>query len=435
MDNMNIKNKLALAIISAFILNNILLLGYYELFLSKKLSNELDNRQNNLDNIVEYIDIKSEDKSSINEIKEIIYNIDEIKDEGQYFLEIKDSKGHVLLEKGQKNKGSLNMTSSEIISINGENYLLRVIQVIPINDVEIVPIYISIVKAEIVILGGILIALMTIIYIKLIKPILNLIKDIENYKYGIKPVKCHRCDEIGWLKNNFVELTEQLDEEKENQNRIIASISHDIKTPLTSIMGYAERMKNKSLPEERQKKYIDIMYSKSQDIKGLIDEFDDYLSYNLESSSKKEKIRIKKLVNLINEEYEDELNQLNIDFYIESDCDEDFIDIDLSKIRRVFGNIIGNSIKNMNSVKKEIIVTFEDFDENIVVSISDSGKGVNKEELDKIFEALYTSDKSRKVAGLGLSICKSAIEGHGGKIWDENNNIGGLTIKFTLMKI
>ena len=432
---MKIKNKLALAIISAFILNNILLLGYYELFLSKKLSNELDNRQNNLDNIVEYIDIKSEDKSSINEIKEIIYNIDEIKDEGQYFLEIKDSKGHVLLEKGQKNKGSLNMTSSEIISINGENYLLRVIQVIPINDVEIVPIYISIVKAEIVILGGILIALMTIIYIKLVKPILNLIKDIENYKYGIKPVKCHRCDEIGWLKNNFVELTEQLDEEKENQNRIIASISHDIKTPLTSIMGYAERMKNKSLPEERQKKYIDIMYSKSQDIKGLIDEFDDYLSYNLESSSKKEKIRIKKLVNLINEEYEDELNQLNIDFYIESDCDEDFIDIDLSKIRRVFGNIIGNSIKNMNSVKKEIIVTFEDFDENIVVSISDSGKGVNKEELDKIFEALYTSDKSRKVAGLGLSICKSAIEGHGGKNWAENNNIGGLTIKFTLMKI
>ena len=84
---MKIKNKLALAIISAFILNNILLLGYYELFLSKKLSNELDNRQNNLDNIVEYIDIKSEDKSSINEIKEIIYNIDEIKDEGQYFLD------------------------------------------------------------------------------------------------------------------------------------------------------------------------------------------------------------------------------------------------------------------------------------------------------------------------------------------------------------
>lgn len=435
MDNMKIKNKLALAIISAFMLNNILLLGYYELFLSKKLSNELDNIQHNLDNIVEYIDIKSEDKSSINEIKEIIYNIDEIKDEGQYFFEIKDSKGHVLLEKGQKNKGSLNMTSSEIININGENYLIRVIQAIQINDVEIVPIYISIVKAEIIILGGILIALMTIIYIKLIKPILNLIKDIENYKYGIKPVKCHRCDEIGWLKNNFVELTEQLDEEKENQNRIIASISHDIKTPLTSIMGYAERMKNKSLPEERQKKYIDIMYSKSQDIKELIDEFDDYLSYNLESSSKKEKIQIKKLVNLINEEYEYELNQLNIDFHIESNCDEYFVDIDLSKIRRVFGNIIGNSIKNMNSVKKEIIVSFEDLDENILVSISDSGKGVNKEEIDKIFEAFYTSDKSRKVAGLGLSICKSAIEGHGGKIWAENNDIGGLTIKFTLMKI
>ncbi len=68
MDNMKIKNKLALAIISAFMLNNILLLGYYELFLSKKLSNELDNIQHNLDNIVEYVDIKSEDKSSIKKI-------------------------------------------------------------------------------------------------------------------------------------------------------------------------------------------------------------------------------------------------------------------------------------------------------------------------------------------------------------------------------
>ena len=54
-------------------------------------------------------------------------------------------------------------------------------------------------------------------------------KDIENYKFGIKPIKTNRCDEIGWLKNNFVELTEKLDEEKKNQNRIIASISHDIK--------------------------------------------------------------------------------------------------------------------------------------------------------------------------------------------------------------
>ncbi len=482
MDNMKIKNKLALAIISAFILNNILLLGYYDLFLSKKISSELEKIQQNLDDIVEYVSIKSNDKSDLDEIKKIIYNIYEKKYTEEYYFEIKDEKGNVLLEKGNKNKGKLNMTSSEIININGENYLIKVIQILQIDDVKKIPIYGSIVKAEIIILGAIFISLMTIIYAKIIKPILHLIKDIENYKYGIKPVKCHRCDEIGWLKNNFVELTDQLDEEKENQNRIlikdienykygikpvkchrcdeigwlknnfveltdqldeekenqnriIASISHDIKTPLTSIMGYAERMKNKSLPEERQKKYIDIMYSKSQDIKELIDEFDDYLSYNLESSSKKEKIQIKKLVNLINEEYEYELNQLNIDFHIESNCDEYFVDIDLSKIRRVFGNIIGNSIKNMNSVKKEIIVSFEDLDENILVSISDSGKGVNKEEIDKIFEAFYTSDKSRKVAGLGLSICKSAIEGHGGKIWAENNDIGGLTIKFTLMKI
>ena len=327
------------------------------------------------------------------------------------------------------------MTSLDIINIDDEAYILTIIQSLPINDVKQIPVYGPIVKAEIIIMGIILIFSMAIIYIKIIYPIQSLQNDIENYKYGIKPAKCKMHDEIGWLKNKFVELTEKLDEEKENQNRIIASISHDIKTPLTSIMGYSERLQNKLLPEERQKKYIEIMYSKSQDIKELIDEFDDYLSYNLESSLKKEKMKVKKLVNLIREEYEDELNQLNIDFTIKSKCDNCIVDIDLSKIRRVFGNAIGNSIKNMTSNKKEIKIYFDKIDDNIQVSIRDNGIGVDESELDKIFEALYTSDKSRVVAGLGLSICKSAIEGHGGEIWAENNCNGGLTVKFTLKNI
>ena len=97
--------------------------------------------------------------------------------------------------------------------------------------------------------------------------------------------------------------------------------------------------------------------------------------------------------------------------------------------------MIGNSIKHMENEDKKIEVCFKDTGKSIEVSISDNGSGVDNSEIDKIFEALYTSDKSRKVAGLGLSICKSAIEGHGGRIWAENNAYGGLTIKFTNYQI
>lgn len=88
----------------------------------------------------------------------------------------------------------------------------------------------------------------------------------------------------------------------------------------------------------------------------------------------------------------------------------------------------------MDKKDKKIEIIFKDIGHHILVSVSDNGNGVNDNELDKIFKALYTSDKSRKVAGLGLSICKSAIEGHSGDIWAENNEFGGLTINFTLPK-
>ncbi|MGL5694400.1 MAG: sensor histidine kinase [Peptostreptococcaceae bacterium] len=434
---MKIRKKLSLVIVGAFIINNLLLLAYYELFLSQGVSKELNDLQGKLDNtLVEICDkLSDEPNSNISDVNQVINSVDEFKDEESYFVELKDINGNVLINKGINNKGAVRITSSSMIVIKDSVYQLKLIQNLPIDAVKQIPVLKEIIRVEIVIITFILIMLMAIIYIKMIKPILELQRDMENYKYGIKPPRNNKKDEIWWLKNKFAELAEQLEEEKENQNRIIASISHDIKTPLTSIMGYAERLNNKKLPEERQKKYIEIMHKKSQDINELIEEFDDYLSYNLETTMKMKKIKVEALINLIKEEYEDELSQLNIDFKIKSNTVDSYIEIDLSKIRRVFGNIIGNSIKNMNSENKSIEVDAIDLNNEILISIKDNGTGVDEKELDKIFEALYTSDKSRKVAGLGLSICKSAILGHKGKIWAENSDEGGLIIKLTIPKL
>lgn len=431
---MNLRKRLTIIILSAFILNSIIILGYYELSLSKKLATTISTMQSGLDNKVGYISSLIE-SSENNNIKDILEDdtIDKI-NSNEIFIYIENSKGDVIYERGRKNYKSLNVTSVDMISKKGNSYMVKLVKPLKVEGLIGVPIVKDILKVEIVVIGVILLLLTTIIYVKIVQPILSLQTDIYNYTLGIKPVRTNRRDEIGWLKNNFVELTKKLEYEKEIQNRIIASISHDIKTPLTSIMGYTERLKTKDIEKERQKKYIDIIYSKSQNIKELIDEFDDYLSYNLENSIKKEKISIRNLSLIVKEEYEDEITQLGIEFSIKSNCDEATINIDKSKIRRVFGNIISNSIKHMDKKDKKIEIIFKDIGHHILVSISDNGNGVNDNELDKIFKALYTSDKSRKVAGLGLSICKSAIEGHSGDIWAENNEFGGLTINFTLPK-
>ena len=385
--------------------------------------------QVDLDNDVNYISSQIKKSQGIDDIKDWINNIDNIE---SINIIIERDDNTLLYEHKMDKKSLLNVTSTGLINIRNNVYMIKVEKPLQITHIRKIPFIKDIVVAEVVIGVIILIFTMIIIYYKIVKPIMYLQKDIENYKFGINPSRTSSCDEIGWLKNNFVELTEKLDEEKKKRNRIIASISHDIKTPLTSIMGYSEMIKNKNISEERKERYMEIIYSKSQNIKELIDEFDTYLGYNLESSIKKKPISVKELSKIIDEEYRDDLIQLGIQFDIKSDCDESILNIDISKMRRVFGNIIGNSIKNMKNDYKKIEINFKDDKEDILISISDNGCGVEDKEIDKIFEALYTSDKSRNVAGLGLSICKSAIEGHGGNIYAKNNSYGGLTIIIAL---
>ena len=428
---MNLKKKLSIIVLLCFTLNMLLLFGYYELVLYDKIEESLNTMQIELRNDVNYISSQIKRLQGTDNIKDLINNIDNI---DSINISIERGDNTLLYEHKTYEKSLLNVTFTDLINIKDNVYMIKVERPLQISKIRNIPFIKDIVVAEVVIGVFILIFILIIIYYKIVNPIMYLQKDIENYNFGIKPIKTNRCDEIGWLKNNFVELTEKLDEEKKNQNRIIASISHDIKTPLTSIMGYSEMIKNKNIPQERKNRYMEIIYSKSQNIKELIDEFDIYLGSNLESSIKKKPISVKELSKIIDEEYRDELTQLCIEFDIKSNCDESILNIDMSKMRRVFGNIIGNSIKNMKKDYKKIEINFNNDKENILISIADNGCGVDDDKIDKIFEALYTSDKSRNVAGLGLSICKSIVKGHGGKIYAKNNSYGGLTIMIVLKR-
>lgn len=278
--------------------------------------------------------------------------------------------------------------------------------------------------------------LISVIYMILLRPFKELYTAIEEYdKTGkLKEIKIRGY--AGEVYNRFISMTKNLELQQKNKQRIIASISHDIKTPLTSIMGYTEQLKKEGLSEERRTRYLNTVYEKSEEIRSLIDEFDDYLSFNLLRDFKTETVSAKRILDVITSDYKDELENAGVAFYTQLHGEEAALtNLDIPKFKRVLGNIFSNSLKHLGENEKKITADIFVTKDKISVHISDSGKGVPEDKLEVIFEPLYTSDEGRKVAGLGLATCREIIGRHGGKIYAEQNSPNGLTICIELDRI
>ncbi len=281
-----------------------------------------------------------------------------------------------------------------------------------------------------------LLLLVLIIYTILIRPFRNLSKAIEEYDKTGKLREVRIKGYAGEVYKRFVSMTGNLESQQNKQRRIMASISHDIKTPLTSIMGYAERLSKGGLSEEREQRYLDTVREKSEEIRSLIDEFDDYLSLNMLGEFKKETVTVKQLSESIEADYRDEIENSGAVFNVSINGDEDAcILLDIQKFRRVTGNIFSNSFKHFRSEHRFIELSVFSDKEKVYINIEDSGEGVQKDKLELIFEPLYTSDEGRRVAGLGLAICREIIEGHSGRIYAEESRFGGLRICIELPRL
>ncbi|MEK6263212.1 MAG: HAMP domain-containing histidine kinase [Clostridium sp.] len=378
---MGIKYKFPLVIILIFVLNVTLLLGFYKLYLYPSMTVSIKNTlQNRFEaNIEKYVSSPYEAKALTDTIKENVY------------------------------------------SSNFRNLLSA-------NIIEKILIF------EICLLFILLLGASIFVYCYYVKPIEDLIQNMDDYGRGIEPIigrkrnyEAMRKDEIGKLQNKFVTLTRSVEIEKQNQNRIIASISHDFKTPLTSIMGYVERLIKRDFPKNIEHKYLQTIYAKSQNINELINEFDEYISYNFEASISPKKYSVSYICDFIKSEYADELLNIGVEFSVINYCINEELLLDLLKINRVIGNLINNSVKHMME-SPAILLTVEAKENGVLFTFVDNGCGVNESELPFIFDPLYTSDESRKVAGLGLSICRNIITSHKGTILAKNNDNGGLEI-------
>lgn len=423
---MSIKIKLPLLVLSAFIVNVLLVYGYYNLFLSREISSFNTNMHEQLQAETDRIAKKIDDRKDFAEV------LNGIAEEKSLIMQVSDEDGLKVFHTGERTGVNVENSASSLFHLDERVYLLNVTQPLPLMNIAAYRIGRNILIAEVLIICIILLFSAVPIYLDYVKPIVALQRNMEKYKEGIRPKSVARRDEIGLLQNRFVTLTDAIEQEKEKQLLIIASISHDIKTPLTSIMGFAERLKKSSLPADRHEQYVDIIYNKAVSINNLVEEFDEYLNLNNQTGIKQQKITAEKFCAILRSDYEAELTERGVAFSVNVSCPDDLIFVDISKMRRVFGNIISNSLKHFGRQSPSIAVTCLRQGEAVNFSVDDNGAGISDEELDKIFDPFYTSDKGRSVAGLGLTICREIVEACGGTIWAENNKSGGTSIKISL---
>jgi signal transduction histidine kinase len=280
--------------------------------------------------------------------------------------------------------------------------------------------------------------------LKALKRAAEQIKD-GNLEYA---VKSNSSDEIGELFVAFEQMRGKLKHSvdlqlqyEENRKELISNISHDLKTPVTSIKGYVEGiMDGVADTPDKLDKYIKTIYAKATDMDRLINELFLFSKLDLHHVPFHfEKVDLVRFLQDCTEELQFDLNEQGISLSLEIPAEAAYqVTVDREKLKRVVLNIMENSVKYMNNPQGLITIRLTEQEDWVLVQIKDNGQGITEESLPHIFERFYRADPSRNSntggSGLGLAIVKQIIEGHGGEIRAASEIGGGTSIFFTLKK-
>lgn len=214
-------------------------------------------------------------------------------------------------------------------------------------------------------------------------------------------------------------------ENEQKKDELIVYLAHDIKTPLTSMIGCLSLLSEiKDMPQEQRNRYIDIALDKSYRLEYLINELFDVARFNSEKIVlEKEEINLNLMLEQIADDFYPTLKEMNKKINFTSD-EKTILYADPDKLSRVFNNLIKNAV-NYSKENTDIDISILNKENQATVKITNKGKQIPKEKLDKIFEKFYRLDSSRTSktggSGLGLAIAKEIVELHGGRIYAESD--------------
>ena len=233
-------------------------------------------------------------------------------------------------------------------------------------------------------------------------------------------------DKLNDIKNDYIRSKNSEKEALQKKNDLIMYMAHDLKNPLTSIIGYLTLLNDeKNISKKTQNKYIKIALDKALRVEDLTNQFFDITRYNLrEMPINKQEINLAYLLKQLVDEYYPVLNKHNLKCNL-TVPDKLMYMGDGDKLARAFDNLLKNAI-NYSYPNTEIYIELKQDDKKIMISFKNKGDKIPKYKLDKIFEKFYRVDDSRAStsggAGLGLAITKEIIELHNGKITVKNDD-------------
>lgn len=255
-------------------------------------------------------------------------------------------------------------------------------------------------------------------------------------------------NELGQLAQSFNDMRIRVKESIESKNRadqqqkeMIAGIAHDLRTPLTSIKGYLEGIRDGVADTtEKRIRYLQTIYDSAISMEKMLNDLLTLSKLELGNITlNREKVRISDFT-FFAAEIGEEIKKEDFDFKIKNNTKSDpalFIDTD--RFSRVINNIISNSIKyRRKDVRGKVELIISEYEHSVIFELADNGMGVENKSLSRIFDPLYRADKARSNvsdgSGLGLAVCKQIVELHGGMIWAQTNAYNGLSIFISLPK-
>jgi two-component system sensor histidine kinase VanS len=244
------------------------------------------------------------------------------------------------------------------------------------------------------------------------------------------PSELHDVEkDMNLIKTNFKRNQQLAKEAEQRKNDLVVYLAHDLKTPLTSVIGYLTLLRDESqISEELRTKYLSISLEKAVRLEDLINEFFEitrfnFTTLNLDLSS----VNLTRMIEQTVYEFKPMLSEKGLQCTISAVSDI-IINCDANKLQRVLDNLLRNAVNySFSSTTIEILVIQNN--EGVKLKVLNHGNTIANEKLDRIFEQFYRLDTARTTqnggAGLGLAIAKEIVELHGGTIsaFSENETI------------
>ena len=248
------------------------------------------------------------------------------------------------------------------------------------------------------------------------------------------------CDDFNNMAQKLRESVDLRNKDEMSRKELIAGISHDLRTPLTSIKAYVEGLIDGiANTPQIQKSYLETIKAKAEDINQIVDKLFLFSKLDIgEFPFYLEKINIGEELATFVESYIDEYKDKGLLIKLEQNVRIANINVDPLQLRNVFINIMENSVKYKDKEYCSMKIACFEQNEKIYITFTDDGPGVTADAIDKIFDIFYRNDQSRnnpsKGSGLGLAISAKIIERFDGHIWAENSADCGLKIIITIPK-